>query len=389
MAENERQTKYAAGNKRVVDPYVGITDRVELIRAIQAPRKYDPLVEYAAAPEPVEQLYKRLTPEEAERLIDWAAAAVKRGDGDFADTLAVSLATLTDYNIDSLLRTFIAKDQFRPSIAFRNAEPEIRDAIIAALHSGRAHANHALADLAWIGDETVRREFEGWDSTRPAWSEHLFVRPSEYSYTAGWENTPQGRRNLFHQDCFGMDFSADETSDDSVKIAEQTGDRCPWCNRKLIHLVEVDLADSRFSFLGVKAKRLPVMTCHVCTCYGYVFAEITSDGAAHWSDSNVRPKYLPADAATWSQIPWQGKPITLRKRRAIEAAYWCSSPAATQIGGIPTWIQDNAFPDCPWCKRTMMFVAQIDQAAFPPDEGIYYAFLCAQCRITATTYQQS
>ena len=38
------------------------------------------------------------------------------------------------------------------------------------------------------------------------------------------------------------------------------------------------------------------------------------------------------------------------------------------------------------CRK---LIAQIDQAAFPLHEGVYYAFTCVPCRTTATTYQQT
>jgi hypothetical protein len=386
----EERRKFIAANKRVVDPYAGITDLVELICAIHAPREHNPLIEYTAPPEPAGQLYAKLTRAEAERLMDIAVEALKSGNEHFADELATSLATLTDYNLDRLLRVFVQKNKFWPSIVFRNAGPEIRDSIIAALNSGRGHPNHALSALAWIGDELVRTQLEIWDSTSPEWWEHLYVLPSEYSHVAGWENFAGSRRDLFYNQCFAIEtVSAGQPAERSAILAKETRGHCPWCDEKLIHLVEIDLADTRFSFLGVKAKTLPVLTCHICACYGVVFGEVTSDGAAHWAETNARPKFLPADTSTWAKIPWEGKPIALRKRRAIEAACQYDSPAASQIGGMPMWIQDDAYPECPCCKRTMMFLAQIDQSAFPGHEGIYYAFLCAQCRITATSYQQS
>jgi hypothetical protein len=387
----EERRRFIAENKRLVDPYEGITDRVELIRAIHTVRKYDALVEYAPPPESLEELHAQLSADEAEKLMDGAAEALNRGDEYFADEVAVALATLTDFNLDRMLRAFVRKNIFRPSIVFRNAGEEIRSAIIAAMNSDLGHADHALSALAWIGDETVCRQFEAWDlAAAAAWREHLLTQPSKYSRDAGWEIVAKGRRDLFHRDCFAIETaSADRITDGAVAVAEETREHCPWCQQKLVHLLDIDLSDARFLFLNVKAKALPVLTCSVCTCYGNVFAELTSDGVAQWSDCNVRPKYLPADSASWSRIPWQGKAIALRKRRAIEAGYWCASPAASQVGGMPTWIQHDAYPDCPWCKRTMMFVGQVDQSAFDGCEGIYYGFLCAQCRITGTTYQQS
>jgi hypothetical protein len=319
-----------------------------------------------------------------------ASDALKSGDEHFADAVATSLATRTGYNLDWMLWAFVEKNKFWPSIVFRDAGPEIRDGIMGALHSGRAHPNHALSALAWIGDEVVRRQLEAWDSAPPEWWEHLYVLPSEYSRVAGWESALEGRRDLFYRECFAIETSGPgQPGEGAAVVARETEGRCPWCDEELVHLVEIDTTDARFSFLRVKAKALPVLTCHICTCYGVVFGEVTSDGVAHWAEGNLRPKFLPADASGWAKIPWQGKTITVRNRRAIEAAYWCDSPAASQIGGMPTWIQNHAFPDCPCCKKTMMFLAQIDQSVFPGHEGIYYAFLCAQCRITATSYQQS
>jgi hypothetical protein len=37
----------------------------------------------------------------------------------------------------------------------------------------------------------------------------------------------------------------------------------------------------------------------------------------------------------------------------------------------------------------MSFIAQIDNGAFPLREGVYYGFLCSNCLMTATTYQQT
>jgi hypothetical protein len=62
----------------------------------------------------------------------------------------------------------------------------------------------------------------------------------------------------------------------------------------------------------------------------------------------------------------------------------------SQLGGHPTWIQDASYPACPDCENTMMFVAQLDHDDIEDfSEGLFYAFLCPNCRTTATTYQQT
>src|SRR3954470_12656729 len=216
----DERRKFIAENKRVVDPYAGISDPVELICALHTPRKYDALVEYAAPPESVAQLYGKLSAIEAEKLMDVATEALTSGNEYFADEVATSMATLTDYGLDRLLNAFVQRNKFWPSIIFRKAGPGIRDGVIAALGSDIAHADHALSALAWIGDETVRKQFQAWDAASPVWQEHLSVRPLEYSYRAGWEIDSQGRRDLFHGECFAIETaSTDQTNDGSVVVA--------------------------------------------------------------------------------------------------------------------------------------------------------------------------
>jgi hypothetical protein len=194
----EERRKFIVENKSVIDPYVELTDPVDLICAIQRPRKYDPLIEYRTPPEAVENLYAQLTQADAERLMDAAHRALRSNDEDFADLIATSLATLTTRNLDRLLRAFVEQNKFSPPIAFRNAGPDIRDAIIAALSAGSANPNTSLSSLAWIGDDTVAHAYQRWDSNPPVWRRQIFVQPSEYSHVAGWEIVSGGRRMLFH-----------------------------------------------------------------------------------------------------------------------------------------------------------------------------------------------
>jgi hypothetical protein len=167
--------------------------------------------------------------------------------------------------------------------------------------------------------------------------------------------------------------------------------RCPWCNRHLIHLVELDLADERFAFLGVSGEQLPILTCDACICFGagFLFSRIALDGTARLAEENQRPKRLPDNVSTWERSPWKDRQVCLHRRRAIHAVDWCMPVTISQIGGMPSWVQDTAFPKCPQCSGTMMFVAQVDNGQFPLNEGVYYAFLCASCRVAATTYQQT
>jgi hypothetical protein len=94
---------------------------------------------------------------------------------------------------------------------------------------------------------------------------------------------------------------------------------------------------------------------------------------------------LPGDLLSWKASEWGGVRVALHQRRAIEAVDWME-PTVSQIGGLPSWVQDDEYPKCPDCHAVMSFITQIDNAAFASD-GIYYGFLCSNCMMTATTYQ--
>lgn len=387
----EEREEYIRQNRREVDPYAGIADPVEILRVLHTPRRHDPLVILRPPPQSAEELYSRLNAEQASRLMRIAAEAMRAGNEDFAEDVAKSLATLTDYPLDRMLEAWVGRNHFWPAVVFRGAGATIRDAVVGALESGTANANHALSALAWIGDGKVQELLRRWEASPPRWRSELFVGPGHYANVAGWELGTHEKRNLFHDACWAITPALpNQASDKSVRLMREVSQSCPWCQRQLIHLLELDLADERFPFLGVVGEKLPILTCDACTCYGtgFMFSRFAPDGTVRLADENTRPDWLPDDVGSWER-PWKGIPVRLHQRRAIHAVEGWDSVGLSQIGGLPTWVQDSAFPKCPDCSGTMKFVAQLDNGQFPYHEGVYYAFLCASCRVTATTYQQT
>jgi len=289
------------------------------------------------------------------------------------------------------LDTWVAANHFWPSIIYRSAGASVRDRIVAAIDSGRANVDHALSALAWIGDGDVVKLFQIWEAEPPSWRSSLFIGPSRYAHLAGWEPSAFGRRNLYFEQCLAiMPAGSGGESVRSIEVFRRSEERCRWCAGPMAHLIDLDIRDSLFGFFGLRGPRLPVLTCERCTCFGdHHFARFTEDGAAHWFEGNARPNWLPENISTWPPGPWTEIPVRLSPRRPMEAADWCMEIPASQIGGLPCWVQDAAYPQCPSCKQTMKFIAQLDNAQFPSHEGIYYAFLCESCRITATAYQQT
>lgn len=165
---------------------------------------------------------------------------------------------------------------------------------------------------------------------------------------------------------------------------------CRWCERELVRLFDIDLTVRPLPAFPIKAARINVATCDVCTCYGFVFAKLAPGGKARWSEHNRRPDYLPDSAQSWDRMPADRLILNPEPRPALHASDWLLPTKFSQIGGHPTWIQDAEYPACPGCQRTMIFLAQVSRDEIEePAEGIYYSFICLNCWITATSYQQT
>ena len=335
---SEERAKYIRENRREVDPYAGVTDVVEILRILHTPKAHDPLITYRPPPKSTEELYSGLSTDQAGQLMRMAAEAMRTSSEDFAEDVAKSLATLTDYTLDSMLTAWVDRNLHWPAEIFRGAGSQIRERIIDALESGAANANHALSALAWIGDLKVQEVFRRWEANPPKWRSGLHVGPSRYAHVAGWELGAMARRNLFHDSCWAATPATENLADDeAVKFMCEAETKCPWCNRQLVKLLEVDLTDNRFTFLGLSGKQLPVLTCDACTCYGtdFMYSQFSQDGKAQLSEENKRPEWLPDNLDSWGRSPWKGQRIQLKQRRAIHAVDWCMPVTVSQVGGLP------------------------------------------------------
>lgn len=400
FGERERVAyeKYVRENRKDVDLYAGVSDVVEMLRIVHEPRTRDPLVNLLPPPRTFEEIYCSLTEEEAQRVMDLAVEDLRAGRTDRARDVASYLAAFTGFDLDRMLETWVAMRNFWPPLAFRNAGARIRDAIISALSpgwfraTGSIRADHALQALAWIGGDEVTAFFGKSDRSRPRWAKGLHIRPSEYALAAAWEVTGEGRRDLSIPDCHALiPGEATPTPTDSVQVMRATEHACPWCRRPLVKLIRLDLAKLPFDSVNMGGKVFEVLTCDVCTCYqddGFIYASLDEQGRGRLHPKNPGPSFLPTPL-DWLPSPWAGVSVHLRRRSPTCAADWCLPTTLSQVGGLPGWVQDFNYPKCVECGRTMTFVAQIDQAQFRGFEGVYYAFVCQDCRVTATTYQQT
>lgn len=396
--EQERQKRqaYIERHRRTVKLYEGLTDPVDILKVMHAPRKYDPLVQYVPYPLSKEQVYVSLTAEEAGRMLKYALELLAAGDESEAEHILLSLVCYRNGNIAEALPELIERGMYHSSILFKDAPPDIRDHLLQQVEWDDDNRNHLLLILSWIGDSVVVSQFREWRLHPPKWAGQLFVDPEIYALEGGWELTPNGeRRNLLRDVSYAIRTTGeqqDSASEASVTQFLKTSDsNCPWCEGKLTILMDVDTSHPSLAYLGLPMERLQVETCEHCGGFVTIYMELDHQGVPVWSGFNQKPEYLPSfnsEDSSAEIVPRMT--LSPEPQSPYYAAVWTLTQQDSQIGGHPSWVQDADYPVCPCCDKRMRFIGQVDWEDFDQyGEGIFYMFVCTEDKMTATLYQQS
>lgn len=386
---------YIEQNRKEVNLYAGVGDLVEILKIMHQPRKYNPLIQEVPYPKTAKELYHQLTESGRERLVAYAVTLMEEEDFDQAETILLSLTCYTDTRIGRGLEVFFRKGKYYPAILYKDAGAVIRDQLMDQVERDPVNRNHLLLALAWIGDEEVARLFAKWRQSPPEWASELYQSPEAYAHEAGWELDAGGRKRLlFHPESYlfkvcGEDNKGVSRDLSAVKTLQTGAYSCPWCRSKLTVIFDYDLHNSLVRFMELSGRYLRIAACLHCNCYGTVFMKVDLDGGYAWSEYNTVPDYLPDNESELEEPAWHCMQLSEQPAGSYENAHWMLEAPASQIGGHPTWIQDAEYPACPCCSETMEFIAQMDMEQAEDSEGIYYAFLCRDCLITAVNYQQT
>ncbi|MCC7542063.1 MAG: hypothetical protein IT379_37940 [Deltaproteobacteria bacterium] len=228
--------------------------------------------------------------------------------------------------------------------------------------------------------------FATWRASPPPWSAALGVPPHVYALSAGWELTPDGgRRDLCSEAAYRLDPTPSAAASPIVVAAPST-DRSPWLDRPLTILFDLPTALAPLDWLRLDTGRLVICTDDQATCFTFVHS--TFDG--RWANVDARPDYLGGDES-WPALAQATLHLSPHSRSPLSAAWQVCEEGMSQLGGFPTWWSAAAYPTCPGCRRHMRFVGQLETSELlgEPAEGLYYAFVCADCRFAATGYQQT
>ena len=389
--KRKEQEDYIKKNRRDVDLYKGITNLAEVLIIMHQPKSYDPLINYLGYEKSREEVYALLSEEETAELKQAVLDLTLQEAWETAEQIVLEMACFTNASLTECLEALVEAKSYRASVAFKGASEKIRDELIQQVQSDACNRSELLLALAWIGDQKVVQLFNEWRSTPPEWKGELYVPPEEYSLETGWELTKDGeKRELFYRDCYGLE-KADGVQPEAVRIIGEHEEKCRWCGTALTVLFDFDLTHPSLGFLQLPGTRLRIAACHICTCYGPVYTDIDGNGLSAWSQMNERPDYLPSDIGPDEKIEnIHSLVMAKEKRSCYYAASQFLETSISQIGGHPTWIQDAEYPKCPKCATSMKFVGQVEGCdTMQYGEGVYYAFLCKECSMAATHYQQT
>ena len=365
-----------------------MSETLTTIRQFHGTRSFGNRENLVAESRKATEAYRVLNDFEIKTLVDDSLAGLER-----SEDYLTCLACLRSGSLNPFHSALIDAEIFTSGFIYSGASKDVTTKLVTSLESEKTGltVNHLLLCLAWTGNDVALEAFAKWRENKPSWANELYIPPHAYAKEAGWELTEDGqRRDLFFRTAIPLVKPSESKPHGGVEIGSPEKECCPWCKRNLTSLFTIDGSDSNLSFLKLQSL-WKVVTCDVCSCYGLVFGNADSR-EGHWHSKNQRPSYLPNDADDFGTFPERPLVLSNQKRHFMESASWTGIPSGhfSQIGGLPTWVQDAVYPACPECSQTMVFIGQISNEDYDPMmEGIFYAFACKGCRTTATQYQQS
>ena len=333
--------------------------------------------------------YVRLTPSDVTGLANAGLELLESRVEEVRTIGSNLLQRLATFRFEPLgqevLRALVRRGLLWPASIYRDAPEGIVDELLRLLERPNpgVSINHLLSALAWTRSTKARAAFLEWEKSPPPWAPQLVAPARDYLQTAAWSLDAEGnRRDLASAVCFQL-LPQGKTGANGTKCFEKADKKCPACRTTLRWLFEFATVD--LSRLGPAWAAAPkrVLACLVCAWSGAVFADYADNGASLHRPAvqgeKVRDDSLPGPlirAVSSSPFP----PFAAAESFSIEDA--------STLGGVPMWLQDAGYPRCPRCGVEMLFLAQFDNGSIE-EEGIYYAFFCGGCRISAVTYQQT
>ncbi|HEU5375724.1 MAG TPA: hypothetical protein VFV38_09815 [Ktedonobacteraceae bacterium] len=368
------------------------TERKRAIQTFQALRQAEEILSQMSE-------YERLSQEEGGILAQQALTLSEREDIDeefrfVPHQVLENIANAVPGALRGLYPRFLQRDfSYGMEALFREADSDTRDQLILWIENEEKTVylrDQLLSLLAWIDDEVVLKAFHRWRDNPPAWVEFLPQSVEWFPLVAGWELTADGnKRNLYYSTNYRLIPSDLQRSEQAepVEMILPHEERCGWCHRSFVTLFDLQLSDRRLSFLSLQGERLRIAICPNCSQQDcQVITDIDMQGGSQWSaSSGEAPERLHLYADTMlEKMTLPSRPLVLGSPHRTPFV-----SEGSHLGGCPGWVHYPEYPQCPQCQQTMTFLGQYEPDGVPYIEGIFFAFLCADCGKATTVYQQT
>lgn len=288
---------------------------------------------------------------------------------------------------EALCASLVERGIFWPASIYRDAGGTVARKLAALIEetSDTLELDHRLLSLAWTRSDEAHRQFRRWARQAPEWAALLHIPPADYLPDAGWCLDKKGvRKDLVSLQCHRLRLTKGKGKHSIKCRAAVKKRRCPACGGPLAHLFDFSgVTASLFQGILADAPR-KVLCCLHCACYAPTFASYADDGEAEWLS--------PHEACAFE---FGGTPDECLREMEEErcppfaCAVEFALDDASTLGGVPMWVQYAAYPHCIRCGQVMTFLAQHDNGPLLTEVGVYYAFFCAACRVSAVGYQQT
>lgn len=273
---------------------------------------------------------------------------------------------------------------FRPSVIYKYATNDIRDAIINELNKEEldktVNVNNLLMALAQIGDDVVFKAFLKWEEQPPKWREKLYVGPARYALEGGWCIENGKKKMLTYNKCYSL-LKTDNLMEADIVMGGVSKQKCPYCESSYSNLLVLDGKDERLSDFGIKGK-IKIKYCGSCVPYEpFTFSKYEVDGEGEvihrteGEDYYVEDEYL--NELSYFKI----------SKEPVSDIY-CNEFERSAIGGFPAFINDAEYADCPICNKKMKHFAQLSDKDSGAG-GTIYVQICTDCQTAAVLYQQT
>lgn len=174
----------------------------------------------------------------------------------------------------------------------------------------------------------------------------------------------------------------------------QSDSECGYCGKALHRLFT--LSSPKQLSLPISLSALEIGTC--ISCLGWeveeLFFQHDENGIPHSlppGQKDIKPQF-PSEPILQSNVTLS---LTEDRWHFQDWALSNGRENLNRIGGLPSWIQYEQYPNCPKCQNVMAFIAQLDSELPLDDEsyllwgsgGICYLFWCDNCSISGSLWQ--